>query len=235
MRERIVAAIGERTRAIVICSPNNPTGRVLAREQAEILVRALEARAGEPIWLIHDEIYREQTFVEDEACPWPNAIRTRSSPTRSARAMRLPGCVSAGCIAPPNLHRAGDQSARLADVVYRHLRAARRAARLHELGGVNEHVSWYRASVGRGRRGAGGQRLAVHHGPREAFMRACVCRMALVRSTPRCTDRRARRARDSRLAFGAVVRGLAALELGRPDRPRREGIKRIAAYCKEYV
>ena len=32
--ERIVAAIGERTRAIVICSPCNPTARVLSRGQA---------------------------------------------------------------------------------------------------------------------------------------------------------------------------------------------------------
>lgn len=65
--ERIIAAIGERTRAIVICSPCNPTARVISRDAAEMLVEALSRRPGEPIWLIHDEIYREQMFVDDAA------------------------------------------------------------------------------------------------------------------------------------------------------------------------
>ena len=29
--------------------------------------RHLKGRGGEPVWLIHDEIYREQTFVDDAA------------------------------------------------------------------------------------------------------------------------------------------------------------------------
>jgi aminotransferase len=65
--ERIAGAIGERTRGIVICSPCNPTARVLGAEAAARLARALERRAGEPVWLIHDEIYREQIFVDDAA------------------------------------------------------------------------------------------------------------------------------------------------------------------------
>ncbi|MGB8908395.1 MAG: pyridoxal phosphate-dependent aminotransferase [Candidatus Cybelea sp.] len=65
--ERIAAAIGERTRAIVICSPCNPTARVILEAAAEILVQAIERRRGEPIWLVHDEIYREQIFVNDAA------------------------------------------------------------------------------------------------------------------------------------------------------------------------
>jgi aspartate aminotransferase len=65
--ERIAAAIGERTRAIVICSPCNPTGRVMTRDAGEALADALCRRGGEPVWLIHDEIYREQMFVDDAA------------------------------------------------------------------------------------------------------------------------------------------------------------------------
>lgn len=61
----IAAAIGDRTRAIVICSPCNPTARVISRDAAAVLVDALRRRGGGPIWLIHDEIYREQTFVDD--------------------------------------------------------------------------------------------------------------------------------------------------------------------------
>ena len=54
--ERIAAAVGDRTRAIVICSPCNPTARVISSRAARDLARALEAHEGEPIWLIHDEI-----------------------------------------------------------------------------------------------------------------------------------------------------------------------------------
>lgn len=61
--ERIARAIGERTRAVVLCSPCNPTGRAISSQQAEVLVRSLERRGGE-IALIHDEIYREQHFGE---------------------------------------------------------------------------------------------------------------------------------------------------------------------------
>lgn len=64
--ERILAGVTAKTRAIVICSPCNPTGRVMHEDQAERLVRGLE-RLGQNVWLIHDEIYREQTFVPDAA------------------------------------------------------------------------------------------------------------------------------------------------------------------------
>ncbi|MBV9028370.1 MAG: pyridoxal phosphate-dependent aminotransferase, partial [Candidatus Eremiobacteraeota bacterium] len=57
--ERIAAAVSARTRAIVLCSPSNPTARVITTAAAEALTRALQRRDGEPVWLIHDEIYRE--------------------------------------------------------------------------------------------------------------------------------------------------------------------------------
>ena len=44
--DRIVAAIGEKTRAIVICSPCHPTARVLREDQGRALVAALERRGG---------------------------------------------------------------------------------------------------------------------------------------------------------------------------------------------
>jgi aspartate/methionine/tyrosine aminotransferase len=65
--ERIIAAVSERTRAIVICSPCNPTARVISRCEAEKLAAGLQQRNGDPIWLLHDEIYREQMFVNDAA------------------------------------------------------------------------------------------------------------------------------------------------------------------------
>lgn len=65
--DAIAAAVGPRTRAVLICSPCNPTGRVIRNGEARKLIAALRARPGEPVWLLHDEIYREQTFVSDAA------------------------------------------------------------------------------------------------------------------------------------------------------------------------
>ncbi len=90
---RIVGAIGERTRAIVICSPCNPTARVLSQNAGQSLVRALESRSGEPIWLIHDEIYREQIFTgnaADLARLYPKTIVTNSlSKSNALTGLRL--------------------------------------------------------------------------------------------------------------------------------------------------
>lgn len=58
--ERIAAAIGPRTRALVINSPANPTGWTATREQLQILL-ALARKHG--IWILADEIYGR--FVYD--------------------------------------------------------------------------------------------------------------------------------------------------------------------------
>jgi aspartate/methionine/tyrosine aminotransferase len=63
--EAILAALRPRTRMIVIGSPANPTGRVLRDAGARRLAAALLARGGEPVWVLHDEIYRELTYVGD--------------------------------------------------------------------------------------------------------------------------------------------------------------------------
>jgi aspartate/methionine/tyrosine aminotransferase len=91
--DRILAGIGPATRAIVICSPCNPTSRVLRRDQGEALVDALRARSGDPVWLIHDEIYREQCFVADAvdlAALYPYTIVTNSlSKSNALTGLRL--------------------------------------------------------------------------------------------------------------------------------------------------
>ena len=63
--ERIDAAIGPRTKAIVVNSPHNPSGRVYPPEVladlARHLARAAE-RIGHPIWIISDEPYNRIVF-----------------------------------------------------------------------------------------------------------------------------------------------------------------------------
>jgi aspartate aminotransferase len=61
----IEAAITPRTRLIIINSPHNPSGRVLALDElsavADVLTRA-SARHGRPIYLLSDEPYRRIVF-----------------------------------------------------------------------------------------------------------------------------------------------------------------------------
>src|SRR6202012_3061988 len=66
---------------------------ILSRAQAELLVRGLAKRGGAPIWLIHDEIYREQTFTTDAAylaALYPYTIVTNSlSKSNALTGLRL--------------------------------------------------------------------------------------------------------------------------------------------------
>ncbi|NNU84379.1 aminotransferase [Geobacillus sp. BMUD] len=52
-------AVTERTKAVIICSPNNPTGTVLSRKELEALARVAEAH---DLLVIADEIYAELTY-----------------------------------------------------------------------------------------------------------------------------------------------------------------------------
>lgn len=60
-RAQIEAQIGPRTRAILVCSPNNPTGTVLRREEMQLLVDIARER---DLFLISDEAYREFVYGE---------------------------------------------------------------------------------------------------------------------------------------------------------------------------
>lgn len=98
--ERIASAAGARTRAIVICSPCNPTTRVISQSAADELAQTLERRDGEPIWLIHDEIYREQSFVDYAAYlaqRYPRTIVTNSvSKSNALTGLRLGWLLAPG-------------------------------------------------------------------------------------------------------------------------------------------
>ena len=91
--ERIAAAVTERTKLIVICSPCNPTGRVITRQAVTDLGAALMRRGGDPVWVLHDEIYREQTFIHDAgyfAEHYPYTIVTNSiSKSNALTGLRL--------------------------------------------------------------------------------------------------------------------------------------------------
>lgn len=60
--EAVATAITPKTKAIIVCSPNNPTGAVWPRETLEALV-AIAVRNG--LWIISDEVY-EKLIYEGE-------------------------------------------------------------------------------------------------------------------------------------------------------------------------
>jgi aspartate aminotransferase len=74
--EAIDAALTERTRAVLINSPQNPTGRVYGERELGRLAEVLTARAernGEPIYLISDEAYR-QILYDDRSYTSPTSL-----------------------------------------------------------------------------------------------------------------------------------------------------------------
>ncbi|MCK4233229.1 pyridoxal phosphate-dependent aminotransferase [candidate division WOR-3 bacterium] len=58
-REEIESKITSRTKAILVCSPNNPTGTLYTREELEMV--AMIAREYN-LFILSDEVYREFTF-----------------------------------------------------------------------------------------------------------------------------------------------------------------------------
>ncbi|MDQ4021991.1 MAG: aminotransferase class I/II-fold pyridoxal phosphate-dependent enzyme [Actinomycetota bacterium] len=63
--DAIIAALGPRTRAVIINTPHNPTGRIYPAVALERLAEGLTEvarRYGRPIWLISDEAYSRILF-----------------------------------------------------------------------------------------------------------------------------------------------------------------------------
>ncbi len=78
--DAIAATFSPRTRAIIINSPNNPTGKIYPPETLHQLSAALTAaseRNGRPIYLLSDEAYSRIVF---DGCPYhsPTAFYPRS-------------------------------------------------------------------------------------------------------------------------------------------------------------
>lgn len=77
--EAILSAVTGRTRAVILCNPNNPTGTYLTLED----VRNLAAELPENVLLILDEAYQE--FVADPAYHGSHALALKSENVVCAR------------------------------------------------------------------------------------------------------------------------------------------------------
>ncbi len=91
--EALRAAIGPKTSAVIINTPNNPVGAVYTRESLEALAAMLREREealGRPLYLISDEPYREITYGIE--VPWVPSIYARTIVCYSySKALSLPG------------------------------------------------------------------------------------------------------------------------------------------------
>ncbi len=90
----IEAAIGPNTRALLINSPNNPTGVVYPAETIEALGRMLErkqAELGRTIYVISDEPYARLAFDGTRVPPVFRFIRNSIVVTSHSKDLALPG------------------------------------------------------------------------------------------------------------------------------------------------
>ena len=99
-------AITEKTKAVVINTPNNPVGTVYTRETleglADVLVQA-EQRFGHDIYLISDEPYRELTYGVE--VPWVPAIYPNTLVCYSwSKPLSLPGDRIGYVLVPNEVH-----------------------------------------------------------------------------------------------------------------------------------
>jgi aspartate aminotransferase len=92
--EAVAAAVTEKTKAVIINTPNNPTGVIYSEETLRALDEALEkkqAEFGNPIWVISDEPYRELAYDGAEV-PWITGIIRNSIVCYSwSKSLSLPG------------------------------------------------------------------------------------------------------------------------------------------------
>lgn len=109
--EALANAITPKTRAIIINSPNNPSGVVLDKkciEQLASLLTEKSAEIGRPIAIIADEPYRELVYGNVEVpyipCYYDNTLVCYSY----SKSLSLPGERIGYILVPPAMTEAGD-------------------------------------------------------------------------------------------------------------------------------
>jgi aspartate/methionine/tyrosine aminotransferase len=101
--EGLERAVGKRTRVVMVCNPNNPTGAVLTEAEMDAVIAVAE-RVG--AWIVADEIYRGAEVDTDETTPtfWGRYDRVAITSGLS-KAFAMPGLRIGWVVAPPELIR----------------------------------------------------------------------------------------------------------------------------------
>lgn len=141
--DAILEAIGPRTRLVVLCSPSNPTGRVISRATVARISAELLARGGPPVYILHDQIYRELVYVDDVgefADVYPYTVTVNSlSKSNALPGLRL-GWLSAPKDVMPNIVKMHGWVTSCASSFGQRVALEIFAARA-----LSEHRAWYTA------------------------------------------------------------------------------------------
>jgi len=93
--ERLECALSAHTKAVIINSPNNPSGVVYSEKTVKKLAETLKKhseKSGNPVYLISDEPYRELVFDKDIKVPYIMGYYPRSIVCYSySKSLSLPG------------------------------------------------------------------------------------------------------------------------------------------------
>lgn len=92
--EKFEAAITENTKAVIVNSPNNPSGAVYSEDTVKKLAAVLEEysnKYGHPIYLLADEPYREIVFNGAEVPYLPNYYNNTLVCYSWSKSLSLPG------------------------------------------------------------------------------------------------------------------------------------------------
>lgn len=107
-REQLRAAFNERTKAIIICNPNNPTGKVFTRDEMEFIADLCKEF---DVLCFTDEIYEHIIYDIDENDPLSHicmanlpGMRERTVVVNSlSKTYSVTGWRVGYCIAPPDI------------------------------------------------------------------------------------------------------------------------------------
>jgi aspartate/methionine/tyrosine aminotransferase len=97
--ESLPSLITDRTRVILICNPNNPTGACMREEEIDHVCRAA-ARSG--AWVLSDEIYRGAELEGPETPTTWNRYERVIVTSGLSKAYGLPGLRIGWVVAPPD-------------------------------------------------------------------------------------------------------------------------------------
>src|SRR5579875_3259658 len=86
--DAMIAAVGPRTRVVIVCSPNNPTGAVVPQADFDRLVAAVP----DDVLVVLDEAYRERAGSATWSCSAPSRRRGASPRSASATRSATPPC-----------------------------------------------------------------------------------------------------------------------------------------------
>ena len=99
--EGLERAVGPKTKAVMVCNPNNPTGAVLTEAEMEAVID-VASRVG--AWIVADEIYRGAEVDTDVTTPtfWGRYGKVVITSGLS-KAFAMPGLRVGWAVAPPEL------------------------------------------------------------------------------------------------------------------------------------